>query len=971
MSTEFIEFSIPPFITKLNKNGEEKKKITFPVNWRDTTTSLIKANEVGRAIQTGIRSGITVIDFDDMDVYNLFLVKFPELVDIYKVKTRNGVHMYFSYNAILKSTTNVMLNFPKVDIRNDGGCVIAPPTSYKGLDKKTYTYEKMGGLIYSIPDKVLHEIKKSVTIGYVDDEVNNAINEIEYTDDNLTKILDFAQLLDHEHLNDYTLWRNLVWSIRSMGANFKHVAQAISRKGDNYDKRSFYRVWNDYNVNKSSNISSNLFYSYCRKSNLVEYKKLIKKYNMNAESEKIVEDYLVRDFTGITVKTENSKYIMCVHDKLEDEWIIKHDETVESTKHVIFWADLGKGKTECIKYCLDNQIKSKPDHYNILFLSSRQSFANFIEHEFAKYGIENYSKFTKDKIIRQSRLVIQMESLHKIDPGIIYDCVVIDESESCLMQMSSSTLTETIKVFDTLLRVIQKSKKVLYCDGFLLNRTIQFCKNVRQNDEEIICIHNTLPTNSRSAVQISNESFDNAVIDNYKKGIKTYVCSTSRPNTLVRKIKIETITEHTENTIIQSYKSLFYEKETSKEMCEALKDVNKTWGKKEIKIVEATPKITIGLSYNYKDFINCFIDGCNSLGATPRDVLQMMMRVRHIESNTVHFTLPTKVIVSEKKLKLFATFEEYIDMEENKRKIIFDYVKANYKGKAYDDFVKDFERYTCVVNPILKQVLQFNMREKIVSQLHFGTLLTRLMKDMSYEIITIEDKSKRDKIDDKDESKYEERFNKIESIDYEDVIKCRKDNNESSQEKIDKYFFNMLWNNNTIEKTKAFLFYEFYRNSFKKHIIYNMKVEKSKQSFTDMVLSEIQLENGIIVNMPMLASKKVIVQNLNTLMELEHSQDTKVIIDKKCMTEKVYEYLRNNLENITTIFSSNVKMTGNNRADNSSLFKLLKSIYGKWASSTLHKIESTKTYQLSGTDIYSNINDEIDMIKYNIDSDED
>ena len=185
----------------------------------------------------------------------------------------------------------------------------------------------------------------------------------------------------------------------------------------------------------------------------------------------------------------------------------------------------------------------------------------------------------------------------------------------------------------------------------------------------------------------------------------------------------------------------------------------------------------------------------------------------------------------------------------------------------------------------------------------------------------------------------------------------------------------MLWNNNTIEKTKAFLFYEFYRNSFKKHIIYNMKVEKSKQSFTDVVLSEIQLENGIIVNMPMLASKKVIVKDLNKLMDLEHSQDTKVIIDKKCMTEKVYEYLKNNLENITTIFNSNVKMTGNNRTDNSSLFKLLKSIYGKWASSTLHKIESTKTYQLSGTDIYSNINDEIDMIpsniEYNIDSDED
>ena len=52
---------------------------------------------------------------------------------------------------------------------------------------------------------------------------------------------------------------------------------------------------------------------------------------------------------------------------------------------------------------------------------------------------------------------MQMESLHKLDPNMVYDVVIMDESESVLKQLSSTTMTETKLVYNNLIRVIKQS----------------------------------------------------------------------------------------------------------------------------------------------------------------------------------------------------------------------------------------------------------------------------------------------------------------------------------------------------------------------------------------------------------------------------------------------------------------------------------------------------------------------------------
>lgn len=87
------------------------------------------------AIVTGKISGITVIDLDKHK--GVDLTKFPE--DTYTVKTGNGgLHLYYAYNPEAPTVADVFKDGKGVDIRNDGGYVVAPPSvitpKYEGED---------------------------------------------------------------------------------------------------------------------------------------------------------------------------------------------------------------------------------------------------------------------------------------------------------------------------------------------------------------------------------------------------------------------------------------------------------------------------------------------------------------------------------------------------------------------------------------------------------------------------------------------------------------------------------------------------------------------------------------------------------------------------------------------------------------------------------------------------------------------
>lgn len=77
-------------------------------------------------IITGKISGITVVDIDTKGGKAVPLDTFPKT---FTVRTPSGgYHLYYKYNPNISQTANTFPHLPHVDIRNDGGYVVAPPS---------------------------------------------------------------------------------------------------------------------------------------------------------------------------------------------------------------------------------------------------------------------------------------------------------------------------------------------------------------------------------------------------------------------------------------------------------------------------------------------------------------------------------------------------------------------------------------------------------------------------------------------------------------------------------------------------------------------------------------------------------------------------------------------------------------------------------------------------------------------------
>jgi len=92
--------------------------------WKETP-------EANIGIITGAISGITVVDVDGDDGANALKEANIQLPETYTVKTPKGWHYYYKYNNLFKTGAGFLQN---VDVRNDAGYVVAPPSNVNNTD---------------------------------------------------------------------------------------------------------------------------------------------------------------------------------------------------------------------------------------------------------------------------------------------------------------------------------------------------------------------------------------------------------------------------------------------------------------------------------------------------------------------------------------------------------------------------------------------------------------------------------------------------------------------------------------------------------------------------------------------------------------------------------------------------------------------------------------------------------------------
>ena len=161
-NNNFVYFTLCDKITTCNhKDGQEKKKIPFPLNfsWKeinnDNYKNYVNKDDKTIIIITGKKSNLTVLDFDDKKLYNDWIAKYPYLKKHTTIKTRKGYHIYFNYNEKIPNTVNIN-KIEGLDTRNDGGFIIAPPTKYELLNGDKCKYEFLFGELLDIPENIIN-----------------------------------------------------------------------------------------------------------------------------------------------------------------------------------------------------------------------------------------------------------------------------------------------------------------------------------------------------------------------------------------------------------------------------------------------------------------------------------------------------------------------------------------------------------------------------------------------------------------------------------------------------------------------------------------------------------------------------------------------------------------------------------------------------------------------------------------------
>ena len=299
MSTEnFVKFSFNEIICKKNNQGVEKKNMIVSRPWTNITKSDIRKGDLGFAVKTGKVSGITVFDFDDINVYKQFIKEHPELKKCYKVKTFKGYHLYFNYSPLMGTTSvDQLKTLRNVDVRNDGGIVFCPPTQYTMLDGTVGKYEEIEGVFIDVPQYLLDEYdtqsnakntkktvaKKTKVIVDESDESSDESDDEEGEMKNNELIKFLLQIVNNKRADNYNEWLNIGFIIHNeLGQDGFKLFDDFSRRSEKYDAKAVKNKWASFKKRKDG-LKLGSLKMYARCDNPIEYAKVLHKFNFIEE----------------------------------------------------------------------------------------------------------------------------------------------------------------------------------------------------------------------------------------------------------------------------------------------------------------------------------------------------------------------------------------------------------------------------------------------------------------------------------------------------------------------------------------------------------------------------------------------------------------------------------------------------------------------------------------------------------------
>jgi hypothetical protein len=676
-----------------------------------------------------------------------------------------------------------------------------------------------------------------------------------------------------------------------------------------------------------------------------------------------LDDYFYIDESNLNVIIENSRYVSCTYNPETKEHIF-NDNMISLDKFLIVDAFLGSGKTTA-----NVNFLKKMDYKTILFLSPRITFTYFLIDEFKEFFIKDYHEITGE--ITDDVVACQLESILRIHEDKIYDCIIMDESESILKQYSSSTMRQIRSNFTKLNKLIKNAKKVVCSDAFLTRRTFNFCKSFNSG---ITLLRNTNPPDTKSAYLVSEATLDQRIINELKENKNLYVFFSSAKKLVKFKNKFEDV-KKTDDKLINKTTNFYYKGVNDIGFKKDFIDINNSWLKN---LICTSPITTVGCSFSTKNHFNAVYVKSQPT-CTPRDVMQAMFRVRHTIDNELYYSFskdfnnPTNKINNENKLKLKNFYEEYIKSTDANKKLNLQIAKELQRTDEFKldenliDIIHILEDEKNATPPNLLDILVFNHYEDMLSKCHYNLLFTHMLKICGYDLKTSNKKIVNELMDKENDNNYEQLFLAIKTLndtEFETTKNKIKAKLATEDDKItcNKKCFLKKVDPLTPIKTLSTLYFEIYCDSFSKHIIDNIYYYKNK-TIPELMIYDLENKEAIADVQSKHASRLFYIKQLNTFMGLKHCQDTDTIICKDIVKSKVYPFLLKHYDDLNNTFSLTKKeiLDDDETKKNTLLFHLLKNIYKKYSGCFLvvgeqnKKTHTATNYILTGFNFYDHI----------------
>ena len=161
-------------------------------------------------------------------------------------------------------------------------------------------------------------------------------------------------------------------------------------------------------------------------------------------------------------------------------------------KHIFVRSRCGTRKS-----CRCKELLERVKPSSVLILSPRVVFGRSMMHfKTVLPDLRVYSDLSHDELKTHRYLICQMESVWSVAEH--YDCIIIDESESCLYQLSSTTVTRFEAVTEAFECVVRSSNLCIWADAFLSDRTLVVARELDPGTTAVL-VHNTHVSDKRQA----------------------------------------------------------------------------------------------------------------------------------------------------------------------------------------------------------------------------------------------------------------------------------------------------------------------------------------------------------------------------------------------------------------------------------------------------------------------------------------